>query len=506
MMLDLVKCKPFFLKKLCLVITDRIDPARLRPRLDSLLNCHNQRYAPFIHYFIPYILCWSPKNSPARALTEEICLVYAVLSVGGRSSDETNAVIDFYLKHEVIQLLQAIDRDVGDREQLEARRIADEDAEAAVDDKRQVAAATNRSHNGASSLYSTTKFEVLASWLGQQRPHGESSEPQAPPAATTPNGSEARELRLEMVEAIPGVLHLNDVNALRYLHLLIDLLLTEEDHITVQTLIAKLQDLTYSALTGSRRFATSHPVVRVACVVCVVCRVWSTRTVLMSLRRCRYSAEDAALLERTKVEVENKCFEMMQNRNAYMVLTAIRLVSLLEQSRKGEHRARDGIVVDHECQGDDDEKRTQRHARLRQVIHQTMALLSHREADARTEALDLLRVFVSGTHLPAFVLLFPVFVLFGVGWAGSHVCRETNVFAGIHLDLDDNLLVLCSMLKNRIYFVRATAVAALGAVVQHFSLRPDGICTYAPTAASHLYTGAHAEYSPLAFTPKAWIC
>lgn len=364
MMLDLVKCKPFFLKKLCLVITDRIGPARLRPRLDSLLNCHNQR-------------------------------------------DETNAVIDFYLKHEVIQLLQAIDRDVGDREQLEARRIADEDAEAALDDKRRVAGVTNRSHSGASSLYSTTKFEVLASWLGQQRPHGESSEPQTPPAATTPNDSETRELRLEMVEAIPGVLHLNDVNALRYLHLLIDLLLTEEDHITVQTLIAKLQDLTYSALTGSRR----------------------------------YSAADAALLERTKVEVENKCFEMMQNRNAYMVLTAIRLVSLLEQSRKGEHRARDSIVVDHECQGDDDEKRTQRHARLRQVIHQTMALLSHREADARTEALDLLRVFVSG----------------------------------IHLDLDDNLLVLCSMLKNRIYFVRATAVAALGAVVQHFFLRPDGL-------------------------------
>jgi hypothetical protein len=179
-----------------------------------------------------------------------------------RSSDETNAVIDFYLKHEVIQLLQAIDRDVGDREQLEARRIADEDAEAALDDKRHVAAAANRSHSGASSLYSTTKFEVLASWLGQQRPHGESSEPQTPPAATTPD-SETRELRLEMVEAIPGVLHLNDVNALRYLHLLIDLLLTEEDHITVQTLIAKLQDLTYSALTGSRRFATSHPCVRV---------------------------------------------------------------------------------------------------------------------------------------------------------------------------------------------------------------------------------------------------
>lgn len=352
-----------------------------------------------------------------------------MLSVGGRSSDETNAVIDFYLKHEVIQLLQAIDRDVGDREQLEARRIADEDAEAAVDDKRQVAAATNRSHNGASSLYSTTKFEVLASWLGQQRPHGESSEPQAPPAATTPNGSEARELRLEMVEAIPGVLHLNDVNALRYLHLLIDLLLTEEDHITVQTLIAKLQDLTYSALTGSRRFATSHPVVRVACVVC---RVWSTRTVLMSLRRCRYSAEDAALLERTKVEVENKCFEMMQNRNAYMVLTAIRLVSLLEQSRKGEHRARDGIAVDHECQGDDDEKRTQRHARLRQVIHQTMALLSHREADARTEALDLLRVFVSGTHLPRLRSSFPRLRSFWcwLGWLtrlsrNECVCRHS---------------------------------------------------------------------------------
>jgi hypothetical protein len=185
-----------------------------------------------------------------------------------RSSDETNAVIDFYLKHEVIQLLQAIDRDVGDREQLEARRIADEDAEAAMDDKRHVAAAAaNRSHSWASSLYSTTKFEVLASWLGQQRPHGESSEPQTPPAAATPNDSETRELRLEMVEAIPGVLHLNDVNALRYLHLLIDLLLTEEDHITVQTLIAKLQDLTYSALTGSRRFATSHPCACVrACV------------------------------------------------------------------------------------------------------------------------------------------------------------------------------------------------------------------------------------------------
>lgn len=181
------------------------------------------------------------------------------------------------------------------------------------------------------------------------------------------------------------------------------------------------------------------------------------------------------MLERTKVEVENKCFEMMQNRNAYMVLTAIRLVSLLEQSRKGEHRARDSIVVDHECQGDDDEKRTQRHARLRQVIHQTMALLSHREADARTEALDLLRVFVSGTRLPPPSFFFSSFFWCWLGSAGSLVCRETTVFTGIHLDLDDNLLVLCSMLKNRIYFVRATAVAALGAVVQHFFLRPDGM-------------------------------
>ena len=128
-------------------------------------------------------------------------------------------------------------------------------------------------------------------------------------------------------------------------------------------------------------------------------------------------------MERTKVEVENKCFEMMQNRNAYMVLTAIRLVSLLEQSRKGEHRARDSIVVDHECQGDDDEKRTQRHARLRQVIHQTMALLSHREADARTEALDLLRVFVSGTRLPAFVLLFFVLLVLA-GLAHSFVAKR----------------------------------------------------------------------------------
>jgi hypothetical protein len=44
MMLDLVKCKPFFLKKLCLVIIDRIDPARRLAKLESLLNSHNQRY------------------------------------------------------------------------------------------------------------------------------------------------------------------------------------------------------------------------------------------------------------------------------------------------------------------------------------------------------------------------------------------------------------------------------------------------------------------------------
>lgn len=43
MMLDLVKCKPFFLKKLCLLILERIDAEKRRTRLDSLLNCFNQR-------------------------------------------------------------------------------------------------------------------------------------------------------------------------------------------------------------------------------------------------------------------------------------------------------------------------------------------------------------------------------------------------------------------------------------------------------------------------------
>ena len=45
MMLDLVKCKPFFLKKLCLVLLERIDPARRKAKLSSLLNSFNQRYA-----------------------------------------------------------------------------------------------------------------------------------------------------------------------------------------------------------------------------------------------------------------------------------------------------------------------------------------------------------------------------------------------------------------------------------------------------------------------------
>jgi len=46
LMLDLVKCKPFFLRKLCIVIAERIDPDAFKSKLSSLLDSSDQRCLP----------------------------------------------------------------------------------------------------------------------------------------------------------------------------------------------------------------------------------------------------------------------------------------------------------------------------------------------------------------------------------------------------------------------------------------------------------------------------
>jgi len=104
-------------------------------------------------------------------------------------------------------------------------------------------------------------------------------------------------------------------------------------------------------------------------------------------------------VEKIRCEAEEKCFEMMNSKNAYVVLTMIRLLSLLEQSRTGEHCPRDAIRIGAigEAHGESFERRRKY---LHQVLHQTMALLSHRSADARNEALELLRIYISSTGPP----------------------------------------------------------------------------------------------------------
>lgn len=171
-------------------------------------------------------------------------------------------------------------------------------------------------------------------------------------------------------------------------------------------------------------------------------------------------------LNNVRSEVEDECFTMMENRNAYMVLTAIRLISLLDRSRDMQHD-HTGITystVRHGATDEQEGRNAPRRQRLQQVVHRTMALLSHREADARHEALDLLRMFVDSTALQQLTLAMDY---------GSHFFSHI----GVLLDLDDNLLVLCSMLKNRIYFVRATAVSAFGTIVHHFLSCSDGTLT-----------------------------
>lgn len=162
--------------------------------------------------------------------------------------DETNALIDFYVKQEVIQLLQEIDTDIWAKARAELSHIP----EALTSDAPSLASA----HDKLASLYATFKLEVISAWLTQR------SQTDAPAQTETgrkgdnaANETDAndRELRLQMVDAIPSVLHLNDINALRYLKLLIRLVLTEEDHITAQTLISKLQNLTSNAIMYKRR-------------------------------------------------------------------------------------------------------------------------------------------------------------------------------------------------------------------------------------------------------------
>lgn len=138
------------------------------------------------------------------------------------------------MRQEVIQLLQYIDREVAERAQRGSNQ----------------------------QLYSTVKREVVSWWLSKC--HSKEVDPVQMQEGSAAVGvrfdaSEDRELRLEMVDAIPDVLHLNETNALLYLHLIIDLLRSEADPIIVQKLITKLQSLPHTALTGSRRSFTCLP-------------------------------------------------------------------------------------------------------------------------------------------------------------------------------------------------------------------------------------------------------
>lgn len=237
MMLDLVKCKPYFLKKLCLIIVDWIEPDRRKVILNSLFNTSNQRYT----------------GEPKSAI---ICIRKELIFVSPwPNRDETNALLDYYVKQEMISLLQEIDVDVAEKEQRESSAEND-DIDLTIDDRlssvhaiQQNGERTEPSYS-ISSLYSTSKLEVLSSWLAH-RPH--QTEQETALKTEDPRTADDRELRLQMVDAIPSVLHLDDVNGLRYFQLLIDLLLAEEDNIVIQTLTSKLQNLSYNAIVRRRR-------------------------------------------------------------------------------------------------------------------------------------------------------------------------------------------------------------------------------------------------------------
>lgn len=208
LMLDLVKCKPFFLRRLSLIVLSRISEEHQKVKLSSLLNTNNLR-------------------------------------------DEANAVLDFYVKQEVIRLLRSFCRP-------DCR--ADEQA---VPDS-------------SGPLYSTVKYDIISSWM-QKRGDEESGsekerETEEKESDTTERDKEKdknekkelkkedRELRLDMLNAIPSQLHLNDIIGINYLSLVIDLLNDEEDPIVMQALLAKLHCISINAISVAFRLValSSH--------------------------------------------------------------------------------------------------------------------------------------------------------------------------------------------------------------------------------------------------------
>ncbi len=151
------------------------------------------------------------------------------------------------------------------------------------------------------------------------------------------------------------------------------------------------------------------------------------------------------MLEKIKAEIEGKCLKLMENNNAYVILTAIRILSLLDKCSLD-------VVATNDHQMD-----LRRENRLKHIIGQTMVLLGHREADARNEALDLLRVNIKVAYL-VYGQLYSII-------AGIYLF----IVQGIDLELDDHLILLCTMLKNKIYFVRSTAVTVLGTMIGYFA-------------------------------------
>ena len=84
--------------------------------------------------------------------------------------------------------------------------------------------------------------------------------------------------------------------------------------------------------------------------------------------------------------------------------------------------------------------------------------MCYREAGIRNEAINLLSIFIERKkkyHRR-------------MKQEGGKLDERREEGLGGRLDMEEHMVVLCSMLKTHIYFVRATAVTVLGIFIQYF--------------------------------------
>eukprot|EP01087_Luapelamoeba_hula_P012516 TRINITY_DN3494_c0_g1_i7.p1 TRINITY_DN3494_c0_g1~~TRINITY_DN3494_c0_g1_i7.p1 ORF type:complete len:2222 (-),score=349.50 TRINITY_DN3494_c0_g1_i7:16-6594(-) len=249
-----------------------------------------------------------------------------------------------------------------------------------------------------------------------------------------------------------------------YLHLILEILqddAKDEDFVIEEGALRKCEEMSNRLMKCAFiRFTEETP------------SSLAASTVPSSLtKQCTHASPSRQEIERRMWAVDRLCCKLLLHPNAYILLSTLRVLSALlvlsTQPRDviAEPEAKLEEPVQVQASGSETSSNTTattvasgnwREVRQKQILEQAMALLTHREASVRNQAITLLTDFLSAKR-----------VVLKRKLAGTATIADEGVSGT--LDMEEHLVILCSMLRTHIYFVRATAVTVLGIFIRYFA-------------------------------------